>query len=76
MTRIYRSGVRGAVYEAMERLHAAGLIDHDSMRSFDDLCLVAGGHDDARRSLAKFATQPKSGLAGKPGFAGLDRSKN
>jgi hypothetical protein len=41
MPKIYHSGVRAAVHEAMERLYAVGLIDQDEMRVFDDLCLTA-----------------------------------
>jgi hypothetical protein len=40
MTKIYRSDVRAAVHEAMSGLHAAGLLDDESMRGFDELCLT------------------------------------
>jgi hypothetical protein len=54
MTKIYRSGVRAAVYEAMQRLYAAGLIDEDSMHGFDELCLtpIAAKYADSNRTMA------------------------
>jgi hypothetical protein len=41
MPKIYHSGVRATVHEAMGRLYVVGLIDQDEMGVFDDLCLTA-----------------------------------
>jgi DNA-binding transcriptional regulator YiaG len=46
MTKIYRSAVRAAVHEAMSRLYAVGLLDADSMRGFDEVCLTEVVADD------------------------------
>ncbi len=37
---VYRSKVRATVHEAMQNLYGVGLIDQDSMRAFDELCLT------------------------------------
>jgi hypothetical protein len=55
MTKIYRSGVRATVYEAMQRLYAAGLIDADSMHGFDELCLTSAAAECAGSSRAAAA---------------------
>ncbi len=40
MTRQYRSATMAAVHETAEGLHAAGLIDKQTMRQFDEACLT------------------------------------
>lgn len=55
MTKIYRSGVRATVYEAMQKLYAAGLIDADSMHGFDELCLTSAAAECAGSSRAAAA---------------------
>jgi DNA-binding transcriptional regulator YiaG len=37
----YRSKALGAVHEAMEDLHRAGLLDTKTMREFDASCLTS-----------------------------------
>jgi hypothetical protein len=48
MPKIFHSGVCATVHEAMERLYAAGLIDQDEMRVFDELCLTAIASGDQK----------------------------
>lgn len=38
----YRSKALGAVHEAVEDLHRAGLVDTETMREFDASCLTQG----------------------------------
>ena len=40
MTKIYKSKVAAAVHESMEGLFEAGVIDKQTMREFDDICLT------------------------------------
>jgi putative transcriptional regulator len=40
MTKKYRSNIAAAVHEAMEDLHAIGLVDKQTMRHFDQSCLT------------------------------------
>jgi putative transcriptional regulator len=40
MTRQYRSKVMASMHETAESLHAAGIMDKQTMRQFDDACLT------------------------------------
>ena len=40
MTRQYRSPVMASIHENAEGLHAAGVMDKQTMRKFDDACLT------------------------------------
>lgn len=40
MTKQYRSSVMASIHETAEGLQAAGLIDKQTMRNFDDACLT------------------------------------
>ena len=40
MTKRYRSRVMAAIHETAEDLHAAGVMDKQTMRKFDDACLT------------------------------------
>jgi len=40
MTRQYRSPVMASIHETAEGLHAAGVMDKQTMRKFDDACLT------------------------------------
>ncbi len=40
MARQYKSVLMASVHEAAEGLHAAGAIDRQTMRKFDDVCLT------------------------------------
>lgn len=40
MNKKYRSEPLGAIYEAVEAVHAAGLLDKETMRRFDQACLM------------------------------------
>ncbi len=40
MTRQYRSRVMASIHEAAEGLHAAGVMNKQTMRKFDDACLT------------------------------------
>ena len=41
MTRQYRSEVMASIHETAEGLHAAGVMDKQTMRKFDEACLTA-----------------------------------
>ena len=43
MTKKYRSKALGALHEAMQDLHRAGLLDSKTMLEFDALCLTPKG---------------------------------
>jgi len=40
MTKQYRSPVMASIHETAEGLHAAGVLDKQTMRKFDDACLT------------------------------------
>ena len=40
MTKQYRSSVMASIHETAEGLHAAGVMDKQTMRKFDDACLT------------------------------------
>jgi putative transcriptional regulator len=40
MTKQYRSSVMASIHETAEGLHAAGVMDKQTMRKFDDTCLT------------------------------------
>lgn len=40
MTKQYRSSVLASIHETAEGLHAAGVMDKQTMRKFDDACLT------------------------------------
>jgi putative transcriptional regulator len=40
MTKIYKSKIAAAMHESMEGLYSSGVIDKQTMREFDDLCLT------------------------------------
>ena len=40
MTRQYKSRVMASIHETAEDLHAAGLLDKQTMREFDEACLT------------------------------------
>lgn len=40
MTKQYRSPVMASIYETAEGLHAAGVMDKQTMRKFDEACLT------------------------------------
>jgi len=40
MTKPYRSSVMASIHETAEGLHAAGVMDKQTMRKFDDACLT------------------------------------
>jgi putative transcriptional regulator len=40
MTKQYRNPIMASIHETAEGLHAAGLVDKRTMRSFDDACLT------------------------------------
>ncbi len=40
MTKQYRSPVMATIHETAEGLHAAGVMDKQTMRKFDDACLT------------------------------------
>ena len=40
MTRQYRSPVMASIHETAEGLHAAGIMDKQTMRRFDEACLT------------------------------------
>jgi putative transcriptional regulator len=40
MTRQYPSPVMASIHETAEGLHAAGVMDKQTMRKFDDACLT------------------------------------
>jgi putative transcriptional regulator len=40
MTKQYRSPVMASIHETAEGLHAAGLMDKQTMRKFDEACLT------------------------------------
>ena len=40
MTKQYRSTVMASIHETAEGLHAAGVMDKQTMRKFDDACLT------------------------------------
>jgi putative transcriptional regulator len=40
MTKQYRSPVMASIHETAEGLHAAGVMDKQTMRRFDDACLT------------------------------------
>jgi len=40
MTKQYRSSVMVSIHESAEGLHAAGVMDKQTMRKFDDACLT------------------------------------
>jgi putative transcriptional regulator len=40
MTKQYRSPVMASIHETAEGLHAAGVMDKQTMRKFDDACLT------------------------------------
>ena len=40
MTRQYRSPVMASIHETAEGLHAAGVMDKQTMRKFDEACLT------------------------------------
>ncbi len=40
MTKQYRSPVMASIHETAEGLHAAGIMDKQTMRKFDDACLT------------------------------------
>lgn len=40
MTKQYRSLVMASIHETAEGLHAAGIMDKQTMRKFDDACLT------------------------------------
>jgi putative transcriptional regulator len=40
MTKQYRSPVMASIHETAEGLHAAGVMDKQTMRKFDDTCLT------------------------------------
>ena len=40
MTKQYRSPVMASIHETVEGLHAAGVMDKQTMRKFDDACLT------------------------------------
>lgn len=40
MTKQYRSPVMASIHETAEGLHAAGVMDKQTMRTFDDACLT------------------------------------
>ena len=40
MTKQYRSRVMASIHETAEGLHAAGVMDKQTMRKFDDACLT------------------------------------
>jgi putative transcriptional regulator len=40
MTRQYRSEAMASIHETAEGLHAAGVMDKQTMRKFDDACLT------------------------------------
>ncbi len=40
MNKKYRSNAMAAIHETMEALHDIGVIDKQTMRSFDDACLT------------------------------------
>jgi putative transcriptional regulator len=42
MTKPCRSPVMASIHETAERLHAAGVMDTQTMRKFDDACLTPG----------------------------------
>ena len=44
MGKTYRSEALGAIYEAASDLHEAGVMDKATLRKFDALCLMSGGH--------------------------------
>jgi len=41
MTRQYRSRAMASIHETAEGLHAAGVMDKQTMREFDEACLTA-----------------------------------
>src|ERR1019366_6493834 len=41
MTKQYRSSVMASIHETAEGLHAAGVMDKQTMRKFDDACLTS-----------------------------------
>ena len=41
MTRQYRSRAMASIHETAEGLHAAGVMDKQTMREFDEACLMA-----------------------------------
>jgi putative transcriptional regulator len=41
MTKQYRSPVMASIHETAEGLHAAGAMDKQTMRKFDDACLTS-----------------------------------
>ncbi len=43
MTKKYRSKALGALHEAMQDLHRAGLLDSKTRREFDASCLTPKG---------------------------------
>jgi DNA-binding transcriptional regulator YiaG len=59
MTKMYRSDVRAVVHEAMSGLYAVGLLDADSMRGFDELCLtqVVAAENHWTRASLRFAAR-------------------
>ena len=40
MTKQYRSPIMASIHETAEGLHAAGVMDKQTMRKFDDACLT------------------------------------
>jgi putative transcriptional regulator len=40
MTKQYRSSVMASIHETAEGLHAAGIMDKQTMRKFDEACLT------------------------------------
>ena len=40
MTKQYKSGVMASIHETAENLHAAGVMDKQTMRKFDEACLT------------------------------------
>src|SRR5271165_6901097 len=44
MTKQYRSPVMALIHETAEGLHAAGVMDKQTMRKFDDACLMPVRH--------------------------------
>ena len=60
MTEQYRSPVMASVHETAKGLHAAGVMDEQTMRVFDEACLPPGERDRQRVSQAQFAVRPEA----------------
>ena len=44
MAKQYRIRIMASIHETAEGLHAAGVLDKQTMRQFDDACLTPGRH--------------------------------